>query len=958
MTFYQHGLRNFPGAPILSRGATVADYNGVVRDVSDRVPISVHLATPNKVAMIYMPRPGNDDQACARIRSVLSSDGGATWGSPQLVFELGDYISNGKWINLGCVGRTSSGRVVLLYFVTEDTVGSDDGSYNDMHAWITHNDDPDLDPGEWSTPVDITTSINNSGAYGWIICGPGDMIELQGGADAGRLVVAMYPRVTGADVGDLAFAYSDDGGATWEFGGVADGTGFHFSEPAICELRDGGGNYTGEVYINSRSKDGSSPNFYDQKRLHAIVSDVTQNFTPTVMQTTGAAAVPSNATQGSCICDASGRLMVCINSNETRRGLLAIWESTNHQAGTPTFTFKRELNNNCGYSSLREVGTDSYLALTEYSTNMEINNNGTFAPDEYIVPMRFDRAWLDSTLAAVPMEMIFPLKDATTGAVYLRGSQIRDYGPFHRHIQGHGGTGATWGDGYLQFDGSGGGVLLQSDAAVGADESRGGSWDWRSDDITFTWLMRVDSDLPSGDNVIVDGRDDTTTNTGWTLKVAGTTRYLTLEYNNEYTVGASNVSNTWASSSVADDTLYRWYLVVNKTANTVKLFRVAANGTVTEGNSTAATRSNGINPTKVRLGSDSSGTQPFKGRIGPLRFIRGKAMTTGEMSYADVFDQSQYQKTPAEIAGATRITPPELPASYANCVTLLGYTGDGGYSVACNAQGGTDHGRLPPLAGQGVGSIRCPKTGKLFEPNSWDRAAAWQYDDKVGFYIRPTFTAVSTGFMRRASETNQSISGAGAADPDYDFFPNTGSGSFGVVAKFFGSTGGSQVLFSTRLTTSPDMQCLRTDAGTFQFQVRRASGTAVNQEVFATNFEVGKWYYIGCDFDATNATGNGANKVVLYYGEYTGGLTPPASLTKIVSTSSISLSGGPHVMDQPLNIGLSVNGVAGANWGFKNFGLFNAPLGASGHQAWADVGVQDGAIGGGGLLPLQHRRRG
>jgi sialidase-1 len=168
-----------------------------------------------------------------------SFDGGKTWRPLQVVADAGpDTIGNPCpvvdrrtgtiWLpltkNLGGegeqvirAGTSKGGRTVSL------TRSTDDGA-------------------TWSKPVEITASVRRPD-WTWYATGPGCGIQLK----SGRLVIPCNHSVKGSRARHSHVIYSDDGGRTWQIGGVL---GEHTNECQVVERADG------SLLLNMRSHHG------------------------------------------------------------------------------------------------------------------------------------------------------------------------------------------------------------------------------------------------------------------------------------------------------------------------------------------------------------------------------------------------------------------------------------------------------------------------------------------------------------------------------------------------------------------------------------------------------------------------------------------------------------------------------------------------------------------------------
>lgn len=102
------------------------------------------------------------------------------------------------------------------------------------HLWIIHSDD---DGQTWSDPTNVTYLKKDTEQF--LIAGPGNSIQIQKGAHAGRLLFPVYFKIGGTE--RCAVIYSDDQGKTWKRGDTPTlSAGVNkMSEAQLVELPDG-----------------------------------------------------------------------------------------------------------------------------------------------------------------------------------------------------------------------------------------------------------------------------------------------------------------------------------------------------------------------------------------------------------------------------------------------------------------------------------------------------------------------------------------------------------------------------------------------------------------------------------------------------------------------------------------------------------------------------------------------
>jgi sialidase-1 len=167
-----------------------------------------------------------------------SFDQGKTWQPVQLVADFdGDTIGNPAPV----VDR-SSGEILLLLTsnggkITERMIEDGQG---ERRVWVTRSKD---DGATWAKPVEITAQVKRPD-WTWYATGPGNGIQLRRN---GRLVVACDHTRLGSKARHSHLIYSDDHGASWTIGGIAEEK---TNESAVAELPDG------NLILNMRSYHG------------------------------------------------------------------------------------------------------------------------------------------------------------------------------------------------------------------------------------------------------------------------------------------------------------------------------------------------------------------------------------------------------------------------------------------------------------------------------------------------------------------------------------------------------------------------------------------------------------------------------------------------------------------------------------------------------------------------------
>jgi len=215
-----------------------------------RIPALVRAADGNLLAFCEGRVDSHRDQGNIDIVMKRSTDEGRSWGALQLVQEEGGdaRITIGNPVP---IADTESGRIHLLFCRDNERV---------FHTWSD-------DHGKtWADRREITDSVKKPD-WNWVATGPGGGIQLQGGRQAGRLVVACDHTVgdkkRGWPFGAHAMV-SDDRGATWRIGAVADGEvradgqpiGFQSNENAPLEMHTGRIDGNSRLYFTFRNQNG------------------------------------------------------------------------------------------------------------------------------------------------------------------------------------------------------------------------------------------------------------------------------------------------------------------------------------------------------------------------------------------------------------------------------------------------------------------------------------------------------------------------------------------------------------------------------------------------------------------------------------------------------------------------------------------------------------------------------
>jgi sialidase-1 len=163
-----------------------------------------------------------------------SFDNGKSWQPVQTIADMGeDTVGNPT-----AVVERKTGAILLLMTSNPGRVTESQTGPRDRTVWITRSTD---DGKTWSAPSEITAQVKLPG-WTWYATGPGNGIQLR----SGRLVIPCdHNTADGRRFSHVI--YSDDRGATWKIGGIAEEK---TNESTIVELKNG------ELLFNMRSYHG------------------------------------------------------------------------------------------------------------------------------------------------------------------------------------------------------------------------------------------------------------------------------------------------------------------------------------------------------------------------------------------------------------------------------------------------------------------------------------------------------------------------------------------------------------------------------------------------------------------------------------------------------------------------------------------------------------------------------
>ncbi|SEE57659.1 sialidase family protein [Jiangella alba] len=293
-----------------------------------------------------------------------STDGGRTWGPTTFIEEH----HGGAWANPTPVADLRTGRITVFYALNAAGVSS--------RVFRRASTD---DGVSWSDAVEVTDLFaGNEHEWTFHLPGPGRGIQLAGG----RLLVEVWHRrsidVPAADRDySVSVVRSDDGGRTWQWGGVApDPAGLGLDEARIAQLA------TGEVILNARLAGGVS----NTSRAVARSRDGGLTFTDAVIETNIAphAGIASGL---AARVDRNGVERVVYTSPVRGTGRETLYARLSHD-GADSWSWGRVIDDaRAGYSDV--VWLDDSTLLVLYS---RLGGTGVETLD--VVAARFDVAWL------------------------------------------------------------------------------------------------------------------------------------------------------------------------------------------------------------------------------------------------------------------------------------------------------------------------------------------------------------------------------------------------------------------------------------------------------------------------------------------------------------------------------------------------------------------------------------
>jgi sialidase-1 len=322
-----------------------------------RIPAIVVTPKGTLLAFCEGRRKGRGDAGDIDLLLRRSTDGGATWGPSQVVWDDG---ANTVGNPCPVVDRATH----TVWLPVTRNLGSDlepriiaGTSKESRTVWILRSDDEGT---TWSDPVEITKDVKAED-WTWYATGPGCGIQLA----TGRLVVPCDHVVKDTKVHGAHVIISDDRGATWKRGGLIDDK---VNECQVAERSDG------TLVLNMRSNHG--------KRCRAVATSRDGGETWSALEHDAALVEPVcqaalvNAPPGApaCACDR----MLFSNPASTKRERMTVRKSEDGGRTWPA-------------SLLLHAGPAAYsaLAVLKDGTVCCLYERGEKSPYERITLARF-----------------------------------------------------------------------------------------------------------------------------------------------------------------------------------------------------------------------------------------------------------------------------------------------------------------------------------------------------------------------------------------------------------------------------------------------------------------------------------------------------------------------------------------------------------------------------------------
>mgnify|MGYP006279848967 CR=1 FL=1 len=206
-----------------------------------RIPAVIQAANGDLLAFCEGRKESRSDAGDIDLVMKRSTDGGATWGAMQLIYDAGpDTIGNPA-----PVLERASGDILLL--LTRNAGDAKEhqillGQAPRRTVWLMRSPDHGA---TWTEPREITAQASRPD-WRWYATGPGNGIQLEDGT---IVIPCNHSLKVDRDTWNSHVIRSTDGGATWSIGGLHDG---RVNESAVVQLGDG------RLYQNMRNYQGTA----------------------------------------------------------------------------------------------------------------------------------------------------------------------------------------------------------------------------------------------------------------------------------------------------------------------------------------------------------------------------------------------------------------------------------------------------------------------------------------------------------------------------------------------------------------------------------------------------------------------------------------------------------------------------------------------------------------------------
>lgn len=743
-----------------------------------------------------------DDPMSFAIVQRRSTDGGATWSEITTVAGIPPFTTD-TISNASAVVDSTTGEIFVVYVKNWSLV------------FVTSSNDDGL---SWSPPIEITSSVKVTSQgnpnpsvfpdtpWGWYVVGPGHGIQLQQGANAGRLVIAGDHRIS-EDRSTPSWShviYSDDHGRTWHLGGGVDQSvrsNRYANEATVVEQSDGG------LYMSIRMNNGSPFRGYSRSYDGGLTwSDVQMDERLTTF-----------GVQASLLrVDANTVLLSAPDSSDGTRRQMTIWISRdNMQTWVKT---KAVYYSYAGYSDMTLSGP--HTVLLAYNRGNAAGNSA-----QSIGLARFDLEWLEDGQSD---QFLWHFNEQAIGTkANLDGPSIQDYSPWDNRAQALASTPEA---APTYVAGPGGNVALRltagSDSVMLTPASTQALQFGAQDSFTIELSMRT----TATGGVIIGGTPGAR---GWTLRLVSGRPRLELFDGTTTALATGNVAindGNWHRVSVVRDAESRQ-------------IRVYVDGVLSGAPVADTTSASLISNGTVTLGAMNNGSGQMALDIDTLRITRG-ALNSNQLLSALLAEPPRYQAPPFR-QGAPN-TLPNLQLWLPSYDPTRNFA-DLGYA---------DPVPLAPVSGTAVRSVMdASPNGFRATVGTTTREVMYANDSVVGPHWNHAALTSSAGEPWIVQNSS------GASPTNFDFVQNTGVFTLSVFVKVGSNFGANRVLFDTAesKSTNSGFSLLVTPQGALTTLIVGQPGSIrFNQTTAEDVVLADRWYHIA-------VVGSGPGNPLKYY---------------------------------------------------------------------------------------------